>query len=178
MAILEIFKYPDSILKKKAKIVERIDDDIKGLINDMAETMFRAPGLGLAAPQVGKSLRIAVINISTPEKRMDFLSIINPHIVLKEGSITNEEGCLSVPGFRTNVKRFSHIAVEALNPDGKEFKIEADGLISIVLQHEIDHLEGILFIDRISRLKRDAYKRELVKRLKRDVTDSKSQVRL
>ncbi len=164
---LTILTFPDSFLKTKASPVTNIDGQLQKLISDMAETMYRAPGVGLAAIQVGvdKSLLIYDINPSDEERRLQVL--INPRIVTSEGEILSEnEGCLSVPDFRADVKRAERILVEAVDKDGNPLRFEADGLPAIVLQHEIDHLNGTLFIDRISALKRQMYARRMKKKIK------------
>lgn len=167
MAVLNIVTYPDPILTKPSAKVETIDDSIQELIENMAETMYAAPGVGLAAVQVGESKRILVYDDSPEEERGNFKVLINPEIVSSEGDyLSEDEGCLSVPDFRANVKRFSSVVVKALDREGKEVTIEAEGFPAVVLQHEIDHLDGVLFIDRISALKRSFYKRQVKKRLK------------
>lgn len=167
MTLLKIKTAGDAVLKKKARPVAAIDDNIKKLASDMAETMQTAGGLGIAAPQVGVSLRVIVIDFgyldfekaesagekpAEPEFRP--VTIINPEILDKSGVSSISEGCLSVPGYRAPVERASHIKVRFTGIDGKERIIEAEGLTAIAFQHEIDHIDGILFIDRISTLKR------------------------
>jgi peptide deformylase len=162
MAIQEIRKYPDPVLRKKTSRVERIDDSIHRLIEDMVETMHAAPGVGLAANQVGVSLQIAVIDLSTREEKAEhhpLLVIINPEMLFVEGAVVEEEGCLSIPGYAENVRRAARVKVRAQDRSGKSFEIEAEGLLAKALQHEIDHLNGLLFIDRLSPLKKSIFKR-------------------
>jgi peptide deformylase len=166
MAIREIKKYPDPVLKKKTTPVGAIDQDLCRLIDDMVETMHAAPGVGLAANQVGVSLQVAVIDISSHEdegKKHPLVVLINPEILSQEGSVTAEEGCLSVPDFSETVKRAARVKVRAKDRSGKPFEMEADGLMAKALQHEIDHLNGILFIDRLSPIKKSIFKRKLKK---------------
>ena len=167
MTLLDILTYPDKRLRHKAAPVEKVDDDIRKLIDDMAETMYHAPGMGLAAVQVGIDKRIIIYDISGPENEPKLEVLINPEIVESEGSMLSEsEGCLSVPDYRSDVKRYERVKVEALDRYGEPVHIETDGLHAIVLQHEIDHLDGVLFIDKISALKREMYKRKVKKQLK------------
>ncbi len=164
---LKILTFPDRFLKTTANPVTDIDGNLQKLIDDMAETMYRAPGVGLAAIQVGvdKSLLIYDINPSDEQRRLQVL--INPRIVTSEGEILSEnEGCLSVPDFRADVKRAAMILVEAVDREGNPLRFEAEGLPAIVLQHEIDHLNGTLFIDRISALKRQMYARRIKKKMR------------
>ncbi len=166
MALLEILTFPSPELKKKSVDVADIDGRIDQLAADMAETMYDAPGVGLAAPQVGVTERLVVLDVNPEEPRKDLLKLINPVIVEKRGSVIWEEGCLSVLEYTADVKRSAEILVRAWTPDQKEIEIEADGLLAVALQHEIDHLDGKLFIDRLSALKRDLYKRKLKKILR------------
>lgn len=167
MALMDILTYPDPFLLKKTAPVEKVDDAIQQLIDDMAETMYTAPGMGLAAPQVGIDKRLLIYDISPKEGERDLRVLINPKIVETRGSqLSENEGCLSIPDFRADVKRFDWVRVEALDRYGDPVTIEDDGMHSIVLQHEIDHLDGVLFIDRISTLKRQMYKRKVNKQLK------------
>jgi len=163
-----IFQFPDDILKVVAEPVRQIDGRLVSFLDEMATTMYAAPGVGLAAPQVGLSERAIVLDCDSQEEREEgrgrgLLKLINPEIVESEGSIVWEEGCLSVVDFTAEVKRASRVLVRAFTPDEKELRIEAEGLLAVALQHEIDHLDGKLFIDRISRLKRDLYKRKVKK---------------
>ena len=168
MAILEILTYPNPVLRQKTKPVEAIDERIQTIIDDMAETMYAAPGTGLASIQVGIPESIIVYDLTPGDAKSQqqrALSVlINPRIVLAEGTTLSEhEGCLSVPDFRADVRRAAHVRVEALDRDGKPVLIDDAGFHAIVLQHEIDHLNGILFIDRISALKRGMYQRRVRK---------------
>jgi len=167
MTLLDILTYPDKRLRNKAAPVENVDEEVQNIIADMAETMYHAPGMGLAAIQVGIDKRIIIYDISGPEDEPKLDVLINPEIVESEGSILSEgEGCLSVPDYRSDVKRYERVKVEALDRNGQPVHIETDGLHAIVLQHEIDHLDGVLFIDKISALKREMYKRKVKKQLK------------
>ena len=172
MAILEILKFPDPRLSRVARPVENITDDIVQLINDLLETMYSAPGVGLAANQVGALHRIVVLDIDHENPQKKVYKLINPTIVRSEGEILWEEGCLSVVDFTAEVRRAARVEVAALDDYGKETKIEAEGLLAVALQHEIDHLDGKLFIDRISRLKRDLYTRKRKKMLRTGATPS------
>ncbi len=168
MTILDIVTYPEPFLKQPTKPVENIDGSIQELITNMADTMYVAPGVGLAAIQVGVDKSIIVFDESPDKEKRAYRVLINPEIVEMEGETLSEnEGCLSVPDFRADVKRSALAIVEGLDRDGNPLKIEAGGVLSIILQHEIDHLNGILFIDRISALKRDLYKRRVKKALKK-----------
>ncbi len=154
---LEILKYPHPVLAGKADAVSGVTDEIRELAAAMAEVMYENQGIGLAAPQVGRSIRLVTIDLSGPEKREDLTVLVNPVITAAEGEQEDEEGCLSVRNYRSVVKRAATVTVEALDLDGNLFRIDADGLLAVCLQHEIDHLDGVLFIDRISRLKRAMY---------------------
>jgi peptide deformylase len=168
LAIFEILTYPNKFLSQPTKQVTDIDDEIRNLIEDLASTMYEAPGVGLAAIQVGYDKSLLVYDVSPKDEQRSLQVLINPRIVLSEGTtISEEEGCLSVPDCREDVKRAASILIEALDREGKPLRIEAEGLLAIVLQHEIDHLNGILFIDRISSLKRQMYKRRVKKNLKK-----------
>jgi peptide deformylase len=167
MAILEILQYPHPILKKETQPVQKIDPTIRRLIQDMAETMYAAPGVGLAAPQVGHPLRLAVLDITPANQAKNLVVLINPEIVVAEGECLWEEGCLSVPDYNEEVKRKKKIVVRCQNLEGENVEVVGDNnLLSIALQHEIDHLDGILFIDRLSKLKRDLFKKRLQKESK------------
>ena len=168
MAIHEIKKFPDPVLRKKTAPVGAIDDDLCRLIDDMVETMHAAPGVGLAANQVGVSLQVAVIDIGDHEeegKKHPLVVLINPEVLSLEGTVVAEEGCLSVPDFTEKVKRAARIKVRAKDRAGKTFELEADGLMAKALQHEIDHLNGILFIDRLSPIKKSIFRRRMKKAL-------------
>ncbi len=168
MAVLEIRQYPDPVLKGGCKPVKEITPEILTLIEDMVHTMYDAPGVGLAAPQVGVPLRLTVIDASTEEHKMPLLVLINPEIVEYEGEVEEEEGCLSVQGHYAAVKRYAKVRVRALDKDGKPFEVDGEGLLARALQHELDHLDGMLFIDRLSPLKRDLIKRKLKKQAKEE----------
>ncbi len=155
--VREILKYPNPILTQKAKDIEEITPEIRQLAEDMAETMYEKRGIGLAAPQVGECCRLIAVDVSGPEERAELMFLVNPVIVSREGEIEDEEGCLSVVQFRAKVKRSEKVVVKAKDLDGKEIEVPAEGLLAVCLQHEIDHLDGVLFIDRISRLKRALY---------------------
>lgn len=161
MTLLTIHTYPDTCLRKRAKMVTRFDDDLARLTQDMAETMYDAPGVGLAAPQLDINQRVVVIDVS--EDKNDLRVLINPQISRMEGEQEYEEGCLSIPGEFGIVRRAAQISVQAQDLNGDQFEFEAEGLLSICVQHEIDHLNGILFIDHLSRLKRDRIKKRLKK---------------
>lgn len=158
--IRTILTYPDPELKKKSAPVAIINDSLRQLVRDMAETMYAAPGIGLAAPQIGVHQRVIVIDIAGGDEPPELIAAINPVIVHAEGETFEEEGCLSVPKYAANVRRHAKIVVKGLNPDGEEMTWKADGLLAIAFQHEIDHLDGILFIDQISQLKRDIFRRK------------------
>lgn len=167
MALLEILTYPNNFLRKVTRNVENIDGELQKLIESMAETMYAAPGVGLAANQVGDDRKILVFDTSSKEGTRSTEILINPRIVERHGeTISEDEGCLSVPDFRSNVKRAESILVEAVDRDGNPVSIEASGFLAIVLQHEIDHLEGKLFVDHISLLKRQLFERKIKKQLK------------
>ena len=166
MAVLDIKKYPARVLKHKSAPIEEIDDELQQLIEDMIETMYAAPGVGLAAPQVGISKRLAVIDISVREETVPLLVLINPVILKREGEIEFEEGCLSVPDYTAKVKRSESLVLSALDRSGQQVEIETGGLLSIAIQHEIDHLDGILFIDRLSPIKREFFKKKFKKKQK------------
>ncbi len=163
MALLEIRKYPDEVLKKRAAEIIDLDGHIQKLIDDMIETMYSAKGVGLAAPQVGVSQRLIVVDTSLREKDNSLIVLINPQIIAQEGEILSEEGCLSLPGFITRLKRSEKVLVKGIDRVGKEVLIEADGLLGRALQHEIDHLDGLLLIDRISPLKRELFRKKYQK---------------
>jgi len=167
MAVLEIQTYPAPVLKEKAKPVAAIDSEIQCLIDDMADTMYHAPGIGLAANQVGALHRVIVFDITPKEEGRNLNVLINPEIVAAEGELVHPEACLSVLDYSCDVRRKACVTVTGLDREGKPVCIEAKDLLAVVLQHEIDHLDGILFIDRISRLKRSLYKRQLQKNLKK-----------
>lgn len=161
MALLEILEFPDERLRKRAKPVERVDDAIRKLVDDMLETMYEAPGVGLAATQVNVHRRIIVIDVS--ENKDLPQCFINPEILSRQGEEEQEEGCLSVPGVFEKVRRAERIKVRALDRNGKPFELEAEGLLAVCIQHEIDHLDGKLFVDYLSPLKRQRIRKKLIK---------------
>lgn len=162
MAILDILNYPDPRLYSVAKPVQEVDATIRRLIDDMAETMYAAPGIGLAATQVNVHQQVIVIDIS--EDKQDLQVFINPKLVSKSGTQDFEEGCLSVPGIYDTVTRAEKITVEALDRDGKPFRLEAEGLLAVCIQHEMDHLQGKVFVDYLSQLKQVRIKNKMKKR--------------
>jgi peptide deformylase len=174
MAILNILTYPEESLREPSTSVDTIDDEIKELANNMGQTMFDAPGVGLAAPQVGVNKRVIVYdsNADNPDfegEKTDFTALINPQIIeASGGTISAEEGCLSVVDLNADVKRYDTVTITALDIDGNELKFDAQGILSVIMQHEIDHLDGILFIDRISVLKRAMYKKKIKKLIKKN----------
>ncbi len=159
MAVLEIKKYPDPVLRNKSEEVKDLNGSMQKLIDDMIETMHEAPGIGLAAPQVGESLRLIVVDISQKEGGHPLIVLVNPEIVEAEGRIDSEEGCLSVPNYYSTIKRHGKVLVKGLDRDGNPVEIEAEGLLARVLQHEIDHLNGVLFIDHLSPIKKEFFKK-------------------
>lgn len=168
MTVLDILTYPDKFLKQQTQPVANIDGVMQTLIDNMATTMYAAPGVGLAAPQVGIGQSFIVYDIAPKEDGQDLHVLINPRIIESEGEILSEnEGCLSVPEFRADVKRAERIFVEGVDRDGNPLRFEAEGMLAIVIQHELDHLNGTLFIDRISALKRNLYKRRVQKEMKK-----------
>jgi len=174
MALLEILKYPDPRLSKMARPVSNVTDATVQLISDMLETMYAAPGVGLAATQVGVLQRVVVLDVDHENPRTNIYKLVNPVITHSEGQLVWEEGCLSVVDFTAEVRRAEHVQVVALDEHGKERTIEAEGLLAVALQHEIDHLDGKLFIDRISRLKRDLYTRRRKKMLRTGIEPPES----
>lgn len=164
MALLTILHYPDERLRTRAQPVAQVDNRIRQLITDMFETMYQAPGIGLAASQVNVHERIIVMDIS--EQQNQPLTFINPELLMTTGEQEYEEGCLSVPGFYEPVTRAARITVRALNRDGKAFEMDAEGLLAVCIQHEMDHLEGKLFVDYISQLKRARIRKKLEKQQK------------
>ncbi|MDY0383231.1 peptide deformylase [Trichlorobacter sp.] len=162
--IRPILTFPDPVLKQKAAPVTVITDEVRQLAQDMAETMYDAPGVGLAAPQVGVLQRLIVIDVAAKDEAPQLITVINPVIVQCEGEVYEEEGCLSVPDFSANVRRYETVVVKGLSLDGQERVWQADGLLAIAFQHEIDHLEGTLFVDRLSPLKRELFIKKARKR--------------
>jgi peptide deformylase len=168
MALLNILHYPDPRLRTKAKAVTEFDSHLKTLISDMFETMYEAPGIGLAATQVNVHIRLLVMDVSE-EKNVPKV-LINPEILVSEGDEEMDEGCLSVPGYYETVRRAEKVTVRAQDADGEFFELSADGLEAVCIQHEIDHLEGKLFVDYISRLKRDRIRKKLEKLKKQETS--------
>jgi peptide deformylase len=172
MALLKILEYPDPRLRTRARPVEAVDEAMRRLVADMLETMYAAPGIGLAATQVDVHKRVVVMDIS--EERNQPLAFINPEILEKQDSEIGEEGCLSVPGFTESVERARRIRVRALDPNGVPFELDAEGLLAVCIQHELDHLEGKLFVDYLSELKRQRIRKKLTKTARRDAGDNMS----
>lgn len=170
MAIRTILRYPDKRLRIKAEPVAEVNDEVRALCNDMAETMYAAPGVGLAAPQIGVSKRIFVIDTAAGEDNApsELRYFINPEFILREGETVWEEGCLSFPGVHEELERAAKVTVRAQGLDGAFFEVTAEGLLAIALQHEYDHLDGVLMVDRMSLLKRRMVERELKKRALQD----------
>ena len=161
MAILQILEYPDPRLRTRAEPVANVDDELRALIDDMFETMYEAPGIGLAATQVNVHRRLLVADVS--EDRDEPRVFINPEILATDGVTVTEEGCLSVPGYYEKVERADHIRVRALGADGEPFEADIDGLLAVCVQHEIDHLDGKLFVDYLSELKRQRIRKRIEK---------------
>ncbi len=170
MAILDILRFPDPRLRNRAKRIDQVDAALQGVIDDMLETMYQAPGIGLAATQVNIAKRLIVMDLS--EEKNQPLVLINPEIIERDGSDEHEEGCLSVPGIYETVKRAERIRVKALNREGTPFEIDADELLAICIQHEIDHLDGKLFVDYLSSLKRQRIRKKLEKEGRQDGSNS------
>lgn len=166
MAIKKIITFPNPVLREKAKKITTFDNELKQLANDMGKTMYDAPGVGLAANQIGIARQIVVVDVSKEEDEKKFIALVNPVISEGEGSLIGEEGCLSVLEYETNVKRFQKIRLTAQDLEGKELDFMAEDRFARIIQHEVDHLNGILFIDHISRLKLTLYKKKLKKILK------------
>jgi peptide deformylase len=169
--IRRIYTYPEPVLKEVAGDVNDIDGAVATALDDMVETMYAAPGVGLAAPQIGLSQRMIVLDVDHENKGKQLLKLVNPVITESEGEVLWEEGCLSVRDYQAEVLRAERVLVKAWTTDQKEIEVEGTGLLAVALQHEIDHLNGTLFIDRLSRLKRDLYKRRL-KKLEREGRES------
>lgn len=165
--IREVLTYPDARLAVECDDIDEITDEIRQLAEDMAETMYKEEGIGLAAPQIGESCRLIVVDVSGPEERTDLMKLVNPRLENLEGQVESEEGCLSVVNYRSKVRRAEKVRLIAKDIDGNDVCMDADGLLAICLQHEIDHLEGTLFIDKISRLKRNMYDSKVKKWLKK-----------
>jgi peptide deformylase len=176
--VREIVIWPDPILKQVAKPVDRVDDTIRRLLDDMAETMYAADGVGLAAPQIAESRRMIVIDTSPRQEGQKLIHLVNPEIVRTEGVTSYTEGCLSIPGEAEEVTdRAEKVRVRALDYHGKPFELDADGLLAIALQHEHDHLEGILFVDHLSSLKRELIRRRMKKLKAERAADTAAEIR-
>jgi peptide deformylase len=168
MAILEILKYPHPVLKKRAEEVDRMNGEFQRLIQDMVETMYDAGGVGLAAPQIGISQRIIVVDVSPMDPKQSLFAMINPEIVSEEGEVDHEEGCLSVPDCVEKVTRRGKVCVRGVSPEGEKVEMTGEGILAFALQHEIDHLNGVLILDRMSSLKRDIYRRKVRKEKRKE----------
>jgi peptide deformylase len=171
--VREILIWPDPLLKKLSAPVGAVDDTVRRLLDDMAETMYAADGVGLAAPQVGELRRCIVIDTSPRQEGQKLIHLVNPEIVRGEGETTYTEGCLSIPGEAEDVERFAKVWVRALDYHGRPFELEAEGLLSIALQHEHDHLLGTLFVDHLSSLKRELIRRRM-KKLKAEKAEERA----
>ena len=168
MAVRPIVKYGHPALHKPSEPVREIDGTIRKLLDDMVETMYAAPGIGLAAPQIGVPLRVIVVDLSVGEEAGQIVKLINPEFVLRQGEQRHDEGCLSVPGFGGSPARPARVVVKGLDPDGKERTYEGTELLARAFCHEIDHIDGLLFVDRLTPLKRDLMKRKLRKKARTD----------
>ncbi len=169
MPLLDILQFPDAALRKVATPVPDVDSRIDSLVADMLETMYEAPGIGLAATQIGIHERLVVIDVS--EENDSPLVLINPEIINSDGEQEMQEGCLSIPGIYENIKRAGNIHISAINRQGEPFEMEADGLLSVCIQHEVDHLDGKLFVDYLSSLKRDRIRRKMIKAQRQEQLD-------
>ncbi|MFQ5579138.1 MAG: peptide deformylase [Nitrospiria bacterium] len=171
MAVVEIVKYPEPVLAKKGKPVTEIDGLLQGQIDDMFDSLYAVSGLGLAAPQVGHSLAIFIYDLSASDQIPDKIKgpavIMNPEIVEIEGEVIADEGCLSLPGYFEKVKRAVRVQLKGLDREGKDIRIEAEGLFARMLQHEVDHINGVLMVDRFSSLKKDIFLRKFKKKMNR-----------
>ena len=172
MAILNVLIYPDTGLREHAATVKIVDADIRRLVDDMAETMYTAPGIGLAAVQVGEYKRVVVIDVS--DDKSELKVFINPVITASSGEQESEEGCLSVPGVYAPVKRAEQIVVRALDRQGDEFTLAAEGMLAVCIQHEVDHLDGKVFVDYLSRMKRERIRKKFTKRVQSNSEDNAS----
>jgi peptide deformylase len=165
MAIRTILEFPDPVLRQLAQSITVFDERLMELVNDMTETMYDAPGIGLAAPQIGESIQLIVVDVARIEKEQKVLAMINPRLIGHEGTQVDEEGCLSVIDLTANVKRYQKVTVSYQNLSGETRELTAEDRFAVVLQHEIDHLHGILFLDHLSALKRTLYKKKVRKML-------------
>ena len=164
MAIRTILHYPDNRLRQKAQRVEQITPEIRALVEDMAETMYAAPGVGLAATQIGEPHRIFIVDVAAEDEPSNLMIFINPEIVENVGDQAGPEGCLSFPGITEDIKRASRVRIRAIDKEGKPFELTAEGLLSVAIQHEHDHLEGVLMIDKMGVLKKRIVQRKMQKR--------------
>ncbi len=173
MALREVLKFPDKRLQEISTPIEKITDEIRELSGDLLAVMYDEPGIGLAAPQVGETVRLIVVDneLTADDAEQNPLVLVNPEIVESSGKIVWTEGCLSVPDFEADVERASHVKLRASNLEGEDLEIDASELQAVCFQHEIDHLDGILFIDRISRLKRNLYTQRRKKLLRRELEE-------
>jgi peptide deformylase len=171
MALREILEYPDPRLREVGEPVTAVTPEIQALVDDMAETMYDAPGCGLAATQLGIKLRIFVVDCAEEDQPSDLKVFINPEIIEKDGVVVWTEGCLSFPGAREEIKRAERVKVRALGRDGKPFELEADGLLAVAIQHETDHLNGVLMIDKLNALKRRMMGRKMAQARKEASAD-------
>jgi peptide deformylase len=176
MALRPVLQFPDKRLRQESRPIERVTDAIRELAGDMLDVMYDEPGIGLAAPQLGEAVRLIVVDTDWTEDGAprNPLVLVNPEIERAEGSITWTEGCLSVPDFQAEVERAERVTLRAADLDGGEVVIDAEGLQAVCFQHEIDHLDGVLFIDRISRLKREMYVRKRKKQLRQELEEAGS----
>jgi peptide deformylase len=165
--MLSIYKYGEEVLKTRAREIKNIDEKLSALVEKMRATMYQASGIGLAAPQIGESIQLAIVDTTSGENQEEFMVLINPEIISSDGLETSEEGCLSIPGVSAPVERSTHILVRAYDLQGKEIRQEYEGYKARVIQHEIDHLRGILILDRVSSLKKQLMKKE-IRRLKKN----------
>ena len=165
MSILEIIKYGNPILTKKAEKIENIDEEMRNIAQSMLQTMYAAPGVGLAAPQINQGIQLITVDLSRGENRKDSIILVNPELVSQEGTLLLEEGCLSIPNVQEKVLRPARVVVKGIDLEGKEKIIEAEGLLARVFCHEIDHINGTLFIDRLSPLKKSLIRKKLKKSL-------------
>ena len=174
MSVLEIVRYPHPTLAKRCKEVEAVNDEVKTLVQDMIDTMYEANGIGLAACQVGVSQRIIVVDVSPMDSEQHLFVLLNPELLEEEGEVESEEGCLSVPDCVEKVSRKKKVRVKGLSVEGKEIEVSGEGILAIALQHEIDHLNGVLILDHISRLKREIYRDKVKKEKKKEKEKEKS----
>jgi peptide deformylase len=177
MALRPVLQFPDRRLREVSKPIAAVTEEIRELARDMLDVMYDEPGIGLAAPQLGVAVRLVVVDVGWTEEgaERDPYVLVNPEIVHAEGEITWTEGCLSVPEFQAEVERAERVHLRATDLDGKPVEVEASGLLAVCFQHEIDHLDGVLFIDRISRLKRSMYVRKRMKQLRMERAEAGSQ---